>query len=385
MLSVCYEKSVPQPVDEYVRVPPDALHRFVKSVFVGLGLSESDAEMASQVIVTADMMGIESHGVQRLKRYYYTPLRKGIVSPRAELTIVKRGDAYAVLDAGNGLGLVVAVKAMEMAIDMASRSGVSMVFVRNSSHFGIAGYYALMAVNRGFIGIALTNTRPLVAYTNTVGRNIGTNAMAIGFPTPKPPPILIDMATSVVPRGRIEVYARLGKRVPLGWGIDERGEVVDDPQTILRNGALLPLGGIGEVLGGHKGSCLAIAIDLLAGLLSGSAWGPYVGSPTGDKPPRVGHLFIAIDVGAIIDRDLYMERIEEFKNYIKSLKKHPKADRVWLPGEKAWLTMETRKRIGIPIHTSTLQELREISIELGIVNEFSELMNVAKPAKEVMC
>ncbi len=384
-MGVCYEKTSPYPVEDYVRVPHSVLHKFVAAVFRALGLSDSDAEIASRVVVTADLMGIESHGVQRLKRYYYTPLRNGIVNPRAKISVVRQGKAFAVLDAGNGSGLVVATKAMDMAIDIAKRSGIAVVFVRNSSHFGIAGYYAMMAIERGLIGIALTNTRPLVAYTNTVGRNIGTNALAIGFPTPSPPPILIDMATSVVPRGRIEVYRRLGRRIPMGWGIDEEGKLTDDPVAVLERGALLPLGGLGELFGGHKGSCLAIAIDLLAGLLPGNAWGPHVGSPSGDKPPRVGHLLAAIDVEAISDRDEYMRSIGEFKRYIKSLRKHPKADRVWIPGEKAWLTMETRKRIGIPIHISTLRELEELSTELGIRDVFQELAGSAKPAKEVSC
>ncbi len=384
-MSVCYEKAVPHPAEEYIRVPHEVLHRFVAAVFRALGLEASDAELAARVIVAADLMGIESHGVQRLKSYYYTPIRRGIVDPRASLRVDRRGKAFAVLDAGNGLGLVVATKAMEMAIEIAKESGIAVVFVRNSSHFGIAGYYAMMAVERGFIGIALTNTRPLVAYTNTVGRNIGTNALAIGFPTPSPPPILIDMATSVVPRGRIEVYRRLGKRIPMGWGIDEEGKPTDDPVSVLERGALLPLGGLGELFGGHKGSCLAIAIDLLAGLLPGSAWGPYVGSPSGDRPPRVGHLLAAIDIEAVSDRDEYMKSVEEFKRYLKSLRKHPEADRVWIPGEKAWLTMETRKRIGIPIHISTLRELEELSSELGIGSIFRELRDSAKPAKEVKC
>ena len=380
-----YEKSIPTPIEEYYRVPIDVEKVFLVKVFKALGMLENEASIAASVLVTADLMGIESHGIQRLKRYYYTPIKKGIISTKSSIDIIREGVAYALIDGHDGLGLVVGYKAMQIAIEKARISGIGFVSVRNSSHFGIAGFYVMQALEHGMIGIAMTNTRPLVSYTHTIGRNIGTNAIAIAIPSKTPPPILIDMAISVVPRGKIEVALRRGSEVPLGWGIDRDGELTKDPAKILYEGSLLPLGGLGEELGGHKGSCLTIAIDILTGVLSDSGWGPYVGSPQGDKPPRVSHTFIAIDVSKFTDLEAFLDRVERYKRYLRNLPKHPKSHRVWIPGEKAWLTMETRRKIGIPIHRSVISELKEIAEDLGISEDYEMFKQSLVPASSVKC
>ncbi len=366
-----YEREKPFPPEDYVRVNHVVLRDYVTSIFERLGVSRLDAEIVADVLVTADLFGISSHGVQRVRRYV-DGIRTGNIDIRAEPRIIVERGAVAVIDACNGLGQPVSVKAMELAIEKARDYGVSLVLVRRSNHFGIAGYYSLKAVEKGYIGITMTNSVNLVAYTNTVERIIGTNPIAVAIPKPEPPPILFDAATSVVPVGKIEIYAKQGKKIPPGWVIDQGGNILHgDAAPILekiraREAALLPLGGLGEEHGGHKGSGLSFIIDIISGVLSGAAWGIHVGYTVGEKPSNVGHAFIAIDIEAFMPRREFYERINKYVMEIKNSRKHPEADHIWIPGEKAWLTMETRKRIGIPLHKNVYKELVGIGSEVGV-------------------
>ncbi len=366
-----YEREKPFPLEDYVRVNHVELKEFVKEIFLKLGVRSWDAGVVADVLVTADLFGISSHGVQRVGRYV-DGIRSGNVRVDVEPEIIVDRGAIAVVDAYYGLGQPVSVKAMELAIEKARDYGVGMVLVRRSNHFGIAGYYSLKAVERGFIGVAMTNSVNLVAYTHTVERLIGTNPLAVGVPKRSPPPILFDAATSVVPVGKIELYAKQGKKIPVEWAIDYNGEpLYGDASTVLekiksKEAALLPLGGLGEELGGHKGSGLSFIIDILSGILSGAAWGVHVGYTVGEKSSNVGHCFIAIDIDVFMDRKEFYNRIEKYISEIKSAKKHPKAERIWIPGEKAWLTMETRKKIGVPLHKNIYRELHEIARSIGI-------------------
>ncbi|MCS7110843.1 MAG: Ldh family oxidoreductase, partial [Ignisphaera sp.] len=276
------------------------------------------------------------------------------------------------------LGQVVAYRAMEMAIEKATVSGVAVVGIRNSHHFGIAGYYALQAVRRSMIGIVMTNSEPLVSYTHTVGRNMGTNPIAVGFPTRAPPPILFDASTSTVPVGKVELYAKQGRKIPLGWALSPEGKPTEDPRDVLeRRGALLPLGGLGEEFGGHKGAGLALVIDILCGVLTGANYGALVKHTTDREPANVGHFIMVIDIGRIQPLDTFLERIEGYRSHIKSLKKISEDVKIWIPGEKAWLTMETRKRIGIPIHKNVLREIIREGEELGVEFRAKILRNSA--------
>jgi LDH2 family malate/lactate/ureidoglycolate dehydrogenase len=354
-----YEKTVPIPPEEYVRVDYESLKNFVAAVLSSYNVPEKDSWIVADVLVTADLMGIESHGVQRLKRYT-TGIQVGSVNPKANVRVLRETASTALIDGDSGLGQVVAYNAMEVAVKKASEASVSVVGVRNSHHFGIAGYYALQAVKRNMIGMVMTNSEALVAYTHTIGRNIGTNPIAVGFPTRKPPPILFDAATSVIPIGKIEVYAKEGKKIPLGWAISPEGKLLDDPKEVLaRKGALLPLGGLGEDFGGHKGAGLALVVDILCGVLTGANYGKNVKHTTEKERANVGHFMIAINIDKLTPVETFLQRIEEYKGYVKSLTKMAKDTEVWIPGEKAWLTMETRKKIGIPIHRNILKELRE--------------------------
>ncbi|MEM2103889.1 MAG: Ldh family oxidoreductase [Candidatus Bathyarchaeia archaeon] len=361
-----YEKTMPIPPEEYVRVECESLRNFVADVLTAYNVPVEHSRIVADVLVTADLMGIESHGVQRLKRYT-VGIQVGSVNPKTSITVVKDSPSTALIDGGSGLGQVVTYNAMEMAIKKAAQVGVSVIGVRNSHHFGIAGYYALQAVKRNMIGLVMTNSEALVAYTHTVGRNVGTNPISVGFPTRNPPPILFDAATSVIPIGKIEVYAKEGKKIPIGWAMSPEGKLLDDPKEVLaRKGALLPLGGFGEEFGGHKGAGLALVVDLLCGVLTGANYGRNVKHTTDKERANVGHFMIAIDVDKLTSIDYFFERVERYKEYVKSLTRISEDVEVWIPGEKAWLTMETRKRIGIPVHKNILREVKEEGEKAGV-------------------
>ncbi|MBS7608706.1 Ldh family oxidoreductase [Candidatus Bathyarchaeota archaeon] len=365
-MSRLYEKTVPTPPDEYVRVDHESLRSFVADVLAAYGVPEEDSRIVADVLVTADLMGIESHGVQRLRRYT-VGIQVGSVNPKAKPSVVRESASTVLVDGNSGLGQVVAYNAMEIAIKKAAEVGVSVVGVRNSHHFGIAGYYALQAIQRNMIGMVMTNSEALVAYTHTVGRNVGTNPIAVGFPAKKPPPILFDAATSVVPIGKIEVYAKEGKKIPLGWAISNEGKPLDDPKEVLaKKGAILPLGGFGEDFGGHKGAGLALVVDVLCGVLTGANYGKNVKHTTEKEPANVGHFMIAIDIDKITPINTFLDRIEDYKSYVKNLARISENIEVWIPGEKAWLTMETRKKIGIPLHKNILKELQEEGVKAGV-------------------
>ncbi len=351
---------------EYKRVPMDELFRVVKEVFVALKVPEEDAEIVAENLVMADMRGVESHGVQRLKRYV-DGIKAGGVKINPDIKVVKDSSVYALLDGDEALGQVVAYKAMRMAIDKAKKNGIGIVGVKNSNHYGIAGYYAYKIAQEGLVGMSLTTSRPLVAHTGSMEKFIGTNPIALGAPVEGEEPFLLDMATSVVPSGKIEVYRRKDKPVPEGWAIStESGEIITDPHQILSpRGTILPLGGLGELHGGHKGYGLGALVDILAGVLMGATWSRHVGG-TSDKNSDVGHFFMAIDPEAFGDADEFKKNMKIMVNELRNAKKHPDFDRIWVHGEKGHLTMKTRMEIGIPIYYKVYDEINAIAKEVGV-------------------
>ncbi|MCX8184473.1 MAG: Ldh family oxidoreductase [Sulfolobales archaeon] len=366
-----YERELVIPPEEYVRVHHTLAREFVYEIFAAAGLRDDDAHIVADVLVTADLMGISSHGIQRVRRYVDGLLRC-CVNPRPDIRVVRDCGATALIDADNGLGHIAGVKAMEIAVEKAERYGVSLVLVKNSHHYGIAGYYSLKAVEKELIGISTTNSEKLVAYVNTVTKSLGTNPIAVGIPRKTPPPILFDSATAVIPVGKIEIYSKLGKTVPEGWVIDSEGRMLSGEASKvlseIRSGkaSILPLGGLGEEFGGHKGSGLAFIVDIISGVLSGAAWGLHVRYTVDTAPANVGHAFAAIDIDAFMSKEEFYQRIESYISEIKSLKKHPSADRIWIPGEKAWYTMMTRLKVGIPVHVKLCDELNSIAGNMGL-------------------
>ncbi|MDD5503285.1 MAG: Ldh family oxidoreductase, partial [Candidatus Thermoplasmatota archaeon] len=217
-----------------VRVKADILENFMVDVFQKVGIPKEDAKICAEVLITSDKRGIDSHGIGRFKPIYISRIKAGQINPVTKVDIVREGPTTAVLDANNGMGHVVSKKAMQMAIDKAKKYGLGMTVVRNSNHYGIAGYYALMAVEQGCIGLTGTNARPSIAPTFGVENMLGTNPMTYGIPTDEPFPFVIDCATSVTQRGKIELYDRLGKEMPPGWVIGQDGKTKTNPGEVLK-------------------------------------------------------------------------------------------------------------------------------------------------------
>uniref|UniRef100_A0A7J3PJY2 Ldh family oxidoreductase n=1 Tax=Staphylothermus marinus TaxID=2280 RepID=A0A7J3PJY2_STAMA len=366
-----FEKEVATPPENYVRVDHVSLREFVREIFIKTGVKPEYSSIVADVLVTADLMGISSHGVRSIRRYV-EGIRSKSIEPNNEPVVVSDIGAITLIDGMNGLGQVISIKALDYLFEKIKYYGIGLVGVRRSNHFGPAGYYSLKIVEKGFIGISMSNSRPLVAYINTVEKNIGTNPLAIGLPRRKPPPILYDAATSIVPIGRIEYYSIIGREIPLGWVVDSKGEYLSgNPVEILNkivkgDASLIPLGGLSEETGGHKGSGLALIIDILSGVLTGANWGKNVGYSVRDKPANVGHLFIGIDIDCFMDREVFYDRLEKYIEELKSSRKRNGCDNIWIPGEKSWYTMMTRLEIGIPLHKNVYNELLSIGRELGV-------------------
>jgi LDH2 family malate/lactate/ureidoglycolate dehydrogenase len=343
------------------------LESFMKDVFVGIGVPKGDAEICAEVLITSDLRGIESHGVQRLKMYY-DRIKTGVQSAVTKIKIVKETRTTARLDAGHGMGHIAAYRAMEMAIKKAKKNGTGAVSVGNSTHFGIAGYYSQMAVKEGMIGITITNARPSIPPTFGVEPMLGTNPLTIGIPTDEEFPFLIDCATSITQRGKIETLARTNTPIPEGWVIDQNGEPLTDSIGILDGltkgtAALLPLGGPGETLGGHKGYGYATAVEILSSALWG---GPFMKDLNNPKTYLLGHFFIAIDVDSLSDLDDFKKRAGDICRALRSSKKAPDEERIYTAGEKEYYMEIERRKTGIPINKSILNDLLSMKSELNL-------------------
>jgi len=253
--------------------PIEFLHQFAARVFGSFGVPSDEARVAADVLAASDLRGIDSHGVARLHTYFDL-LTLGRINPRPNPRIVRQTPSTATFDGDNGLGLVIGPKANALAIDKALAVGSGWVSVRNSNHFGMAGYYPLQALKCDLIGWAMTNSTKLVAPLWGAERMLGTNPIAVAFPGGQEPPVVIDMATSATAYGKIEIALRAGKPLPEGWAVDREGRPAARPEQMIDGGALVPLGGDREH-GGHKGYCLAALVDILSAVLSGANWGPF--------------------------------------------------------------------------------------------------------------
>jgi L-2-hydroxycarboxylate dehydrogenase (NAD+) len=353
------------------------LEEFVVAVFVHYGAPKHEAEIIASNLVRADLRGIASHGVARLGRYI-SGIKAGYIRPGIEFGVEEPVPAIGVIDARNGVGQVVSDKAMQMAIDKAKVNGVGLVTVKNSNHYGIAGYWVQKALEHKMLGISMTNAGPLVIPTHGSRALLGTNPIALGVPTASGSPILIDFATSVVPRGKLEVYDRNRKQMPVGWTVDDKGYDCQNPGLVLKNlldrvgGGILPLGGRGEEFGGHKGFCLAIMVDLLCGVLSGSAYGHDVHNlkrevPAGEiAAPRVGHFFMVLDIEKFMPLAEFEARAQGFVDMVRSNPKALDQEQVFLPGEKEEERTRLHTTHGIPLSTVVYNTLRKIAADIGL-------------------
>ncbi|MHA2245006.1 MAG: Ldh family oxidoreductase [Candidatus Hodarchaeales archaeon] len=345
------------------------LHNFMQDVFIGLKVPEEEAKICADVLISSDLRGIESHGVQRLKMYY-DRIISDIQKPTTEFKIIKETETTALIDAGHGMGHVAAYRAMKLAIDKAKQYGTGAVAVRNSTHYGIAGYYSLMAIQEGMIGLTLTNARPSIAPTFGVEPMLGTNPLTIGCPTDEEFPFLIDCATSITQRGKIEVLARTKTPTPGAWVIDESGNQSTDTVEILEKlmkgaAALLPLGGAGEILGGHKGYGYGTVVEILAAALTG---GPFMKDLTLEKGYKLGHFFLAINIESFLPPETFKKIAGEIVRELRNSKKAPGQTRIYTAGEKEYEMEIKRRKTGIPVNTSILQDLLTIQKELGLID-----------------
>jgi LDH2 family malate/lactate/ureidoglycolate dehydrogenase len=341
------------------------LHEFVTQCLKDVRVSESRAKMVADVLLAANLRGIDSHGVARLRRYV-EGARSGKINPDADITVLRESPSTAALDANNGLGQPAAIEAMRCAIEKAQKTGVGMVTVRRTNHFGIAGYFAMMALEHNMIGVASCNASPQVAPTFGIEPMYGTNPIAVAIPTGGGHQFVLDMATSTVPRGRLEQMRRHGKPLPAGYAIDTDGSSMLNLDELLeglvnrRGYSLLPLGGFGEMFGGHKGFGLGLTVELLCGPLAGAAWGRHV---YGQDGANLGHCFQAVSIDCFLPLDEFKAKTEVLINEIKGSKKVPGSETVYIPGEKERLEAERRSRTGIPLHPDVHADLLKLAEE----------------------
>ena len=356
-------------------VPFDIMERFMTDVFIGLGVPGDDARVCSDVLITADKRGIDSHGINRLKPIYYDRIKQGIQNPVTSFEIVREGPTTAVIDGHHGMGHVIGRRSMQMAIDKADKFGMGMVAVRNSTHYGSCCYYALMAAGQDLIGITGSNARPSIAPTFGVENMLGTNPLVFGMPTDEDFPFVIDCATSTTQRGKIEVYARTGKKMPPGWVIDNTGATTEDPESALQsliNGtaALTPLGGLGEDGGGYKGYGYATVVEILSAALQGGHFLKALSGFENGKPVPygLGHFFIAIDIKAFIDPAEFKKTTGDILRALRGSKKMPGHDRIYTAGEKEHLSWLERKDRGVPLDESLRRDIIAMRDELGLAD-----------------
>lgn len=358
----------PPPV--YTHFPSAYLKEFTARVFMHHQVDEEDAWQAADVLSKADIRGIDTHGVARLKSYV-DMFSIGRINPKPVVRVVRDKKSIATVDGDSGLGLVVGPKANKIAMDKAANYGSGWVSVCNTNHYGIASYYSLQALERDMIGWSMTNSSKIVVPLWGVERRLGTNPISIAFPGEKNLPIVIDVATSVVAFGKIEQAKREGKAVPVGWIIDKEGNPTTSPDDVFEGG-LLPLGSTRE-LGGHKGYALSAMVDILTCVLSGANWGPFAPpfalfeeAPKESVGKGIGHFFGAMEIDGFCEVDVFKKRIDHWIEVFRKTKPAPGHDAVLIPGDPEHDAERIRSTAGVPLIEAVVKDLREISARTGI-------------------
>lgn len=355
---------------EEIRIPRPALEAFCSGVFSSLGLSDDQAVTCARVLVSADACGIPSHGVARLGRYV-NGLETGLMAARADFLDVRESSTSLVVDAQGGMGPVVSVQTMGRLVEKARTSGMAFGSVRNSNHFGIAAYYAKMALPAGMIGIAMTNTAALGVPTFGRDALFGTNPLAFAAPADKEVAFVLDMSTTVVTRGKIEVFGREAKELPDGWAVDPQGQVLRSPAVLLENlqqrvgGGILPLGGHGTESGGHKGFGLAVLVDILCAVLAGDAFGPQV-ADTATSSARVSHFFGAIDISRFRDLDAFRADMDRMLGDLRAATPAEGQPRVYYAGLPEREFEHQSDRRGVPLSATTHRALEDLGRRFGV-------------------
>jgi L-2-hydroxycarboxylate dehydrogenase (NAD+) len=350
------------------------LRAFCVRALTRVGVSEADAAITADVLVAADLRGVKSHGVAHLRRYV-DGLRTGTFAACPQERVITQTPVTAVLDAGSGLGPPVSYRAMQMALAKATALGAGFVAVRNSNHFGIAGYYAMLALEHDCIGLTMTNASSKAVPTFGSLAVLGTNPIAVAAPAGHERPFVLDMATTTVPVGKLEIANRTGDPLPIGWVVDGEGLPVRDAHRALEDfkrnagGGLLPLGGLGEALSGHKGYGLALWVEIFSALLSGSAFASLTYPRTREGQPleaNVGHFFGAWRIDAFRPPDEFRAAMDELQQLLKNAPKAAGENRIYIHGEKEYEATERNLRDGIPLSPKVAADLDALALELGV-------------------
>lgn len=346
-------------------IPYDQLRQFAVAVFRKMNCPEAEAQLAADVLLSADLRGIDSHGVARLSGYVRLWEAKRI-NANPKIKVVHETPSTAVVDGDSGLGLVVAPKAMEIAIEKASKAGTGWVAVKNSNHFGIAGYHAMMALKHNMIGMAMTNASPLVAPTFSVERLLGTNPICVAIPAGKQPPFVADFATTTAANGKLEILQRKNKEAPEGWIQKKDGSVSTNPHELKEGGALIPLGSDREH-GSHKGFCLGAWVDIFSAVLSGANYGPWVPpfvsflAPSADPVGEgIGHFLGAMRIDAFRPADEFKAHMDNWINRFRVAKTVEGEARVIIPGDPEREFEVERMNAGIPLNEKVVEDLKEL-------------------------
>jgi L-2-hydroxycarboxylate dehydrogenase (NAD+) len=349
--------------------PYKQLHQFTRHVFQSMGCSETDAKLATDVLLSADLRGVDSHGVARLSGYVRL-WEAGRINTKPNIRVVHETPSTAVVDGDQGLGLVVAPQAMEVAIQKAGQVGTGWVSVRNSNHYGIAGYHAMQALAHDMIGISMTNASPLVAPTHATERLLGTNPIAVAIPAQEQPPFVADFATTTAANGKLEILQRKNQQAPLGWIQDAAGNNSVNPHELKDGGALLPLGG---ETGSHKGYCLGAIVDIFSAVLSGANYGPWVPpfvsflalspNPVGEG---IGHFFGAMRVDAFRPADEFKAHMDNWITTFRQAKTKVGEEAVLIPGDPERIMELHRHTAGIPLLDPVIQDLEKLALRFNL-------------------
>ncbi|MFL5739485.1 MAG: Ldh family oxidoreductase [Flavisolibacter sp.] len=351
--------------------PFDQLFSFARKIFLKMGCSEEDALLATRVLLSADLRGIDSHGIARLSGYVRL-WEVNRINAHPEIRIIHETPSTASVDGDSGLGLVVAPQSMRIAIDKAKKVGTGWVSVQNSNHFGIAGFHAMMALEEDMIGICMTNASPLVAPTFSVERLLGTNPICFAIPAGKEPPFVADLATTTAANGKLEILQRKNENAPLGWIQDKDGHPSTDAHALKLGGALLPLGGDREH-GSHKGFALGAVVDIFSAILSGANYGPwvppfpaYVPMPVDMPGKGIGHFFGAMRIDAFRPADEFKEHMDKWIHRFRSAKTAEGFDKVIIPGDPEREAEEDRRTEGIPLIAPVVDDLLSLGKKMEV-------------------
>ena len=348
-------------VDGGIMFPADRLRGWTQEIFLKVGISRDDAALLTDSMIEANLRGVDTHGITRMLCVYVERLQKGVMSAKSNLAVVREKTSTALINCHNSIGQVGADRAMRMTIEKARQTGVAFSAVRHSNHYGMAAYWAMMALPHGMIGFSSTNAPAAMAPTGGRTAMFGTNPFAVAIPTGRELPVVLDLATTVVARGRINLYAKQDKPLEPGWALDERGVPTTDPHTALK-GLLAPIGG-------YKGYGIALAIDFICGILTGSNYGAHFPGFLADnmvEPTDVGSVFAAVNVESFMDLPEFTAAIDKAIGEIKTSARAEGAKRIYIPGEIEFETKAERLAKGIPIPDPVIKDFIALGSELGV-------------------